>query len=517
VGATPPAASGPRAAAEPVPVLQPTLLGQYSWAVTTASPQAQAYFDQGLRLMYAYAREEAQRSFRQARSVDPACAMCWWGEAWSLGPYLNGPMDTANVGRAYASLRHARQRAGSGTPVEAAVIQALAARYAAVQPARGRLGLDSAYATAMGEVYRQYPEHADVATLYADALMLLEPRRGVWPMSKPSIPLIHGVLERVLARDISHPGACHAYIHATETTPRVVAAQACADLLGPAIPGVSHINHMPSHTYNRVGRWGDATAANLVAVETDRRSLRGEGYAIYPGHNLHMLLYSASADGQEAVAVQAASDYAAMVTADGMGLQSLVLVRFGRFGEVLALRQAPQHPVHEGLWAFARGLAHLRQGAPDSARAWLARVDSLARHTPSTRTFRSHEPARLLGIVGNLLRGEILRSAGQTSEALAALREAETLEAGLTYDEPEPLPFTVSDYLGAALLEAGRPAEAVPVYQAALLRRPQNGWSLFGLERAQRAAGSTADAERTHAALLQAWTRSPVALAASRF
>jgi hypothetical protein len=494
------------------------VLGSFSWRVSTRVPEAQAYFDQGVRLMYSFAPEDARRSFVEARRRDPECAMCWWGEAWSMGPYLNGPMEDADAPGAHAAATRARALARvRATPVEKALADAMAARYLPAHGPAGRKSLDSAFVDAMAAVYESAPRNDEVATLYADALMLLEPRRGVWPVSKPSVARIHSVLDGVLARNVGHPGACHLYIHATETTPRVRDAQRCADLLGSAIPGASHILHMPSHTYNRVGRWGDATRANVQAWHSDQRAAVGEGFSIYPSHNLHMLLFSASMDGQGALAIQAAKDYTKLVPADGAGLQSLVLLRFGRFDEVLELTRAPTHPVHQGLWAFARGHAHLRFDRPDSARAYLARVDSLARHTPFSRMFRVHRPAHLLGVVGGILRGELLRVEGRGDEAAAAFREAARLEDALVYDEPEPLPFAVRDWLGTLLLEQGKPADAERAFREGLERRPHNGWSLAGLEQALRAQGRTADADHAREAFQQAWARSDTWLPRPRF
>ena len=490
-------------------------LGSFSWRVTTGVPEAQAYFDQGMRLMYAFARDDARRSFAEARRRDPRCAMCWWGEAWAMGPYLNGAMDDADAPAAHAAAMRARSLTARGaTPVEKRVIGALAVRYA---PGAARKSLDSVYVNALAAAHAQDPGDAQVATLYADALMLLEPRRGIWPLTRPSVARIHQLLEGVLARDVTHPGACHLYIHATETTPSVGRAQRCADLLSGSIPGVSHINHMPSHTYNRVGRWGDATRANLEAWRSDQRAATGETFAVYPSHNLHMLLFSASVDGQSAIAIQAARDFAKMTAPDGVSLHALALVRFGRFEEVLELTRAPAHPVHHGLWAFARGHAHLRLGRPDSAAAYATRVDSLARHAPASQMLRVHTPARLLSVVGGILRAEMLRVAGRTDEALGAFRAAARLEDALTYDEPEPLPFAVRDWLGSLLLEAGRPAEAESVFREALERRPHNGWSLLGLEKALRAQGRTADADGAGAELRRAFSRSDAWLPWPRF
>lgn len=500
------------------PALLPQALGSFTWPVSTRSAQAQAYFDQGVKLMYAYAREYARPSFTQARRLDPGCAMCWWGEAWSMGAYLNGAMDDADAPAADSAARHARALAAAGgTPLERALTEALTARYAPAHGPGVRRQLDSAYAAAMEGVYARFPDDLQVAVLYAESLMLLEPRRGRWSLDKPSVRTIHAVLERGLAADVAHPGVCHAYIHATETTPRAGEAQRCGDLLVTAMPGASHLNHMPSHTYNRVGRWADAVSSNVLAWRSDQRAADGQAISIYPGHNLHMLLFAASMDGQEARAVEAADAWAAITPGtDGGSLRTLVRVRFGRFDEVLAITDAPAHPIHQGMWAFARGLAHLRRGARDSADAYLARVDSLVLNG-GTATFRQHSAPVLLGILSDLLRGDLLRADGRAEQALVAYRIAVALEDALQYDEPEPLPFAARDWLGAALLEMGRAADAEAVYRAALDDRPHNGWSLFGLEQALRAQGRTADADAARALFQQAWTRSRTPLAATRF
>jgi tetratricopeptide (TPR) repeat protein len=500
------------------PALLTEALGPFTWPVTTASPQAQAYFDQGVKLMYAYAREHARPSFAEARRLDPACAMCWWGEAWSMGAYLNGAMRNEDAPAAHAAAQRAREvAAANGTPLERALTEALTARYAPSHPEGGRRGLDSAYVRAMEDVYARFPDDLQVAGLYAESMMLLEPRRGPWLLDKPSVQTIHAVLERGLAANLAHSGVCHAYIHATETTPRAGEAQRCADLLVTAMPGASHLNHMPSHTYNRVGRWGDAVNSNVLAWASDRRAAEGQAVSIYPGHNLHMLLFAASVDGQEAQAVEASDAFAALqASGDGASLQALTRLRFGRFGGVLELAAAPPHPVHRGMWAFARGYAHFRVGARDSADAYLARVDSLAQNA-GTSTFRGHSAPVLLGVLGGILRGELLRADGRADEAFAALDSAVALEDGLQYDEPEPLPFAARDWLGAALLEAGRAVDAERVYRAALDDRPHNGWSLHGLEQALRAQGKTADADEARARFQQAWVRSQTTLTASRF
>ena len=509
---------------EPMP-LYTKGLGSYTWTITTRSAEAQAFYNQGVQLMYAFATDDAARSFREAWKRDSTCAMCYWGEAWAWGPYLNEGMATDDPPRAVLAaeqaVRHAR---GHASKREQALIDAMAVRYRPTQDSIVRKQLDSTYARAMGEAWRRNRKDAEIGTMYAEALMLLEPRRGYWSLQKASVRQIHQVLEEILRRDITHPGACHLYIHATESSEHPEKAQACAAHLGHAIPGASHLNHMPSHTYNRVGRWGDAVRANVEAWHSDQAALQHEGFAVYPSHNLHMLLYAASYDGQGAVADQAARDYADVtrVAADsgpsrGGFYRPLVAMRFGRWADVLAAPQPGTRPISLGLWLAARGYAHLRQGEVDSARAILAIVDSMASATPDSIRFRGHTPAQLLGITGGILRAELDVKDGQLDAAIAAATVAVTLEDEMTYDEPEPLPFTPRHWLGALLLQAGRPAEAATVYNADLVKHPNNGWSLFGLEAAQRAMGNASAAANTQRQIELLWVRSDARLQSSRF
>jgi tetratricopeptide (TPR) repeat protein len=492
-------------------------LGPFSRRVATASPDAQAYFDQGFQLMYAFAQRQAVRSFREAQRRDSTCAMCFWGEAWARGAYLNEPMDSAGAPAAYAAIQRARALASTQpSAVDRALIEAMATRYAPAFQRAARPALDSAYAAAMARAHARFPRDLDVGTLYGESLMLLEPRRGTWDDQRPEIQRIHAVLEGVLARDRAHPGACHLYVHATESTSRPGKAEPCAELLGSSIPGASHINHMPSHTFNRVGRWGDAVRSNISAWHSDLRSADGTGFAIYPSHNLHMLLFAASMDGQGAIAEQAARDFAKIVPG-GVFYRALVLLRFGRFDEILALESPPTAPIQRGLWEFARGYAHLRVGDADNARAYLERVERAARTTPDSVTMRGHTAANLLGVAGGILRGELLRREGRLAEAIPVLESAVAAEDRLVYDEPEPLNFSARHWLGAALLEAGRAADAERVYRAELERHPRNGWSLMGLEQALRAQGRAEPAADARRQFEAAWARSDTWIRASRF
>ena len=487
-------------------------LGTFTRPISSTSTKAQQYFDQGFQLMYAFAKEDAARSFREAQKHDPDCAICYWGEAWAWGSYLNGPMRPDEAPRAYAAVQKALALAPAhASAKERDFIDALAVRYVADFDPDTRVEQDRAYAAAMRRVAERHPDDLDAATLYADALFLLEPRRGTRDLDDPNVQRLHGVLEAILAVDIRHPGACHLYVHATESTVRPEKAEPCTEYLGNSIPGASHINHMPSHTWNEIGRWGDSVRANLQAWHSDQKAASGEGLAIYPSHNLHMLLFAASMDGQGAIAVQAGRDYAKL-TGDTL-YHVLTLLRFGRFDEIAAVTARPEKEVSAGLWDFAQGYAHLRRGEAGFARAYLERVRGIAATTD--QRLRFHPGASILDIVAAILEGEILLSGGDRDGAIAAFEHAVAVEDGLMYDEPEPLPFAARHWLGAALLEAGRHADAARVYRDDLADHPHNGWSLFGLQTALAAQDRSSAAVDDD--LAASWARADTWLRASRF
>ena len=490
-------------------------LGPLGRPITTGSAKAQKFFDQGVQMMYAFTPLRAARSFRQAQREDPNCAMCFWGEAWAWGPYLNGGMGPDDAPRAHENIVKAQALAGKhANDVERALIKAMSVRYAKEHDRDARQEMDEAYARAMAEVHQRFPDDLDVGTLYAESLMLLEPRRGRWDIEKPAVQKIHAILESVLALDIEHPGACHLYIHATEPTVRPDKAEACADHLGAAIPGASHIQHMPSHTYNRVGRWGDAVRSNLAAWHSDQRAERDIAWAIYPSHNLHMLLFAASMDGQGAVAVQAARDYGKIVSS-GNFYEAMTLLRFGRFDEILELDEPPDRDIQRGFWDFSRGYAFLRTGETGRAKFYLEKVQLAAEETSGS--FRGHSADDLLGVVAAILEAEILREEDENERAVEVLEAAIAVEDGLRYDEPEPLNFSARHWLGDLLLEMERPEEAEAVFEAALADHPMNGWSLFGLEAALRAQNRSSEAEEVNKLFQKAWARSDTWIASSIF
>jgi tetratricopeptide (TPR) repeat protein len=493
--------------------LYKTALGPFTRPISSPNKEAQAFFNQGFQLTYAFAKPEAVRSFREAETRDPACAICYWGEAWAWGSDLNWIMGPDEAPFAFAAIQKAVALAEAhATPIERAFIQAMAVRYVERFDPAKREDQDRAYADAMKKVVDAYPDDLDAAVLYAEALFLLEPRAGARDIAKPSVAHIVGVLQRALAKDIRHPGACHLYVHVTEATSEPGRAAACAEFLGRSIPGASHINHMPSHTWTQIGRWGDAVRASLDAWHSDLKSLVGEAVAIYPWHDLHMLVFAASMDGQGAIAVQAGRDYSRI--AKNPIYLLLTLVRFGRFEDILEdLKTKTPGALSGPAWDFAQGYAKLRAGDRDAARTHLTALLDAA--NTSTAQFGANPAKKLFGVLAGILEGEIALNSGVHPAALAALERAVSIEDSLVWDEPEPLPFSARHWLGAALLETGRAADAETVYRADLKKHPHNGWSLLGLSQALTAQGKPArDASEEFD---RSWVRSDTWIRASRF
>jgi tetratricopeptide (TPR) repeat protein len=479
-------AAGPAAFQAPIDYI-PSALGPHGWKITTDSETAQHYFNQGLQMRYAYGVDDSARSFREARLADPNCAMCYWGEAFALGSFLNGAMTAVKAPYAHAAIEKAVALSGNATELERDLIMAARDRYPADYDPDNRRPVDEAFARRMKDVYDKYPEHHEVATIYAISIFLLEERRGYRDIADPDLIRLHAVLTEVLDENIMHPGACHLYIHATESSQRPELALECAEYLGAAIPVASHIQHMPSHTWNEVGYWGKSVRANTDAYHSDLKAKKNQGFSYAPMHNLHMLLFAASMDGQGAVATQAGKDYR-KETSNNM-YEVLTLLRFGRYDEIPQYTVRPDGDVEGGFWDFAQGVAAVRNGDMKTANRYLKELEDLA--ATSTAKFRFHEASTLLGLSAALLEGEILRATGDLDGAIDAFRRAAEFDDMQPYDEPEPIPYAARHWLGAALLEAGRYSEAEEEYRRELADHPHNVWSLHGLKAALAAQGKT--------------------------
>jgi tetratricopeptide (TPR) repeat protein len=489
-----------------------TVLGTFSKPISSSNAEAQAYFNQGYRLMYAFARAEAGRSFREAQRRDPQCAICYWGEAWAWGPYISEGRTPEHEARAYAAIQKASSLAeGHANPKERAFIAAMATRYTGRFDEARKSDEDRAYANAMAKLVAAYPDDLDAATLYAEALFLLLPRPGAFDIHDPSVARVLSVLEAALKRDIRHPGACHIYVHTTELTREPQRAEPCVEYLGNAMPGASHLNHMPAHTWTRVGRWGDAVRASLQAWQSDQKASKGEGILTYPAHDLQMLVYAAAFDGQSAPSISAARGIAKL-TGDPMYF-GLALVRFGRFQDITTMGGRPSGDIAAGVWDFAQGYAQLRAGNTQGARQHLKSLSGIA--GSSKAVFKIHSAQALLGPLAAILDGEIARSSGDLNAAIAAFEKAVALDDAIVIDDPEPLPFPARHWLGAALVDAKRFADAERVYRADLVKHPHNGWALTGLQLALKGQGKKSTS--VDADLRSSWARSDTPIQSSRF
>jgi tetratricopeptide (TPR) repeat protein len=524
-----PAAAG--SMSTPPPLL--TDLGTYSHTITTASPQAQQYFDQGLRLTYGFNHLEAQRAFREAARLDPACAMCYWGIALTYGSNYNDPTNPEREKGARDAAQMAVAASALATPAERAIIGALARRH---QPGGERAALDRAYADAMREAAHQFPADLEAGTFFADSMMNLRPWNLWTPdgQPQPGTPEIVATLERVLAANPDHPGALHLYIHAVEAGPDPAKAAAAADRLRGLLPGAGHLVHMPSHIYYRIGRYADAVAVNVDAASSDRAYFkRGDPSPIYRmmyyPHNLDFIWLAASMEGRAAETVRAARDFAAAVPAE-LILQTsdmetvsaapiVALARFGRWDEVFAL-PAPDEklPYTRGVWHYARGLAQSAKGQSGAAQGELAALTRIRDGVPAERTLAGFFKTReMLTLAAEVLAGELAARRGEADAAIRHLAEAVRIQDGHWFTEPPPWYFPVRQALGAVLLQAGRAGEAEAVYREDLRRNPENGWSLFGLAQSLRAQGKNAEATAADARFRRAWARADVTLTASRF
>ncbi len=375
---------------------------------------------------------------------------------------------------------------------------------------------DSLYPREIPEVAETYPHDNDIQALYGESLMLLRPRRGSVDLGNPSVQTILHVLEGVLERDIKHPDACHLYIHLVEASLEPARAEACADYLGDAIPGVSHFRHMPSHIYMNIGRYSVAVRANQNAWHVDQQAAYGGPPGVYPSHNLHMLLFGATLDGQSAVAIQAAKDLA-KISPNWAFYHPVSLANFGRWEEVLEFDRSYDDPFQEAMLRYAKGMARLRTDDLGLAKAELQAVRTIIEQLPESATFRFHSQSVVLSIPAGILEGEIAATEGRYEDAVRILEATVETEDGLTYDEPEPWHRPARHVLGAILLEMDRAGDAVRVYREALEDHPRNGWSLFGLEQALRAQGEDGEADRVREQYERGWARSDVWLRSSRF
>ena len=510
-------------------------LGPHHHPITTSSPEAQRYFDQGLVLTFGFNHEAAIRSFEHAARLDPQCAMCVWGIAFALGPNINAAMGPAAGDRAWRETKRAMALLEHASPRERLYIEALANRYTEEQP-EDRSELDLAFSVAMRALHERDPDDVDAAVLFAESLMDLYPW-AYWTAERE--PREHtleilAVLEKVLEGHPEHVGANHLYIHAVEEhfPEKGVAA---AERLGDIAPDAGHLVHMPSHIFWRVGRYGEAAEINQRAIAADEQYFGwcrpGPFYAAaYYPHNIHFLWASAVFEGQSDLALTSARKLAqktrgavdeAPFVQEFMAVPTLTLVRFGRWDAVLAEPEPDRAHVYlTGIWYYARGLAQVRTGELDAAAASLrqlrevAATDAAAALGLASNTSTARD---LLNIGSFHLEGEIAAAEGRAEEAVAALRTAVEWHQQLVYMEPPPWYAPPRLALGAVLLETGQAAEAEAVFLADLEQYPKNGWSYYGLSQSFTAQGKAGEAEWAQGAHAEAFANADVKLTNPRF
>jgi tetratricopeptide (TPR) repeat protein len=492
-------------------------LGDYSYRITTDNRLAQRYFDQGLRLTYAFNHVEAWRAFRTAQKLDPECAMCYWGEAYALGPNINAPAEPTAVEHAVAAIERAQARADNASAREQALIGALKERYSMQQGADQAL-LNEAYAKAMAEVAARFPHDVDIASIYADALMNLSPW-NYWKEDgrtlRPPVSNLVDILERALEKDPQHPYAIHLYIHAMEASKTPESAESYADRLGAQIPGAGHLVHMPFHIYFRVGRFDDAIAVNRQAVKVDEVYLAQAGmkagemytYGYYP-HNVHSLLESARMAGDAETVLAAAhklsqimSDEVAANVARVQIIKAAPYFAHAQFSDPKITLHVPdpgdRFPYIKAMWHYARGAAWASHGNVKAARGEAKAIATIKEKTDFSEMIASGVPAPdLLRLARHIIAARIAQAQGDYNAAVTALQKAVAIQVTLPYMEPPYWYYPVSQSLGSALLQAGKPAQAEEIFRQSLKQVPNNGWVLYGLMQAQKAQGDTASAAR---------------------
>lgn len=505
--------------------------------IRTESPEAQRYFDQGLNWSYAFNHDEAIRSFEQAARYDPNCAMAWWGIALCHGPHINNPvMDERSSAAAWQAISKAVSLSDRGSPVEHALIEALATRYVAQpeQNIREREMLNRRYAEAMRAVHEKYPDDTDAAVLFAESMMDLRP----WDLwsdegeARPETPGVLAVLETTLARQPDHPGANHLYIHAIEASPRPGKGAAAADRLRTLMPGSGHMVHMPAHIDVKTGKWSLAAEQNERAIKVDvnyrRASPRQAFYHVYMVHNPHFLAFVCMMEGRQKRAIQAAREMIDSIPAEFldqspaladpfMAIEYQVVVRFGRWQDVLALPPPRKDlPIATAMWRFSRATALAAQGSLVAAEKEQALFRDAVAAVPEGASGAINPAHAILRVGEHTLAGELAFQKGELDRAVAELNKGVAAETALLYMEPPEWIQPVRHSLGAVLMSAKRWDEAAKVYRADLAEWPENGWSLYGLSQCLRALDD-ASADAVEQRFRAAWSRSDTEIQATCF
>jgi tetratricopeptide (TPR) repeat protein len=509
-------------------------LGQHKFPVSTHNKKAQQFINQGLNLAYAFNHSEAHRSFREAARLDSKLAMAYWGQALVLGPNINAMMNPNDEVQALQTVEKAKLYMSNASQKEQALINALSKRYSG--KSKHRKLNDKAYADAMREVHKHFPDDADITMLYVESMMNIRPWNYWMPDGHPyeGTEEIVRLTENVMRQNPMHPGAVHLYIHLIEPTNTPERAEKAADTLLTLMPDAGHMVHMPSHIYNRVGRYTDAIKSNQLAIEADKKYIKechAESLyekAYYP-HNLHFLSFVATADGQSRIAIESARKVAAIISDEVLKEMPMMagmwvvpywaLARFGRWEEILREPDPPSSSMFlRGAWHYVRGLAFVATERLQEAEQELGAMREVLKDPSLNAPLFSLNTGRsILQIGPEVLAGEIAAARGKFNVAIAHLKRAVHFEDTLAYTEPSEWHYPPRLALGAILLESGHAAEAEAVYREDLQRNRNNGWALYGLSQALRAQKKISQSVLIEARFKKAWGNADIELSSSRF
>lgn len=508
-------------------------LGDHHYLVTTENQMAQAYFDQGLKLAYAFNHAEAHRSFSEAARLDPQLAMAYWGQAYALGPNINDPYpDDQRKANAYQAIQQARALLDNASEKEQALIMALAER-TSPELQSDLHTLNVAYMQAMEDVAQTYPEDPDVLTLYGEAVMNTMPWNYWDNQGNPNPGTLQGkeALETAKKLNPRHPGAHHFYIHMVEL-PQPELAVPSAEVLGTLMPAAGHIVHMPSHIFIRVGRYEDAAKANIAAIAADEDYIsQCYSQGMYPlgyfPHNIHFLWSAASLLGNSETAIEAAKKTAEKVPVGMMNtltfLQDyystplLAYVRFGKWNDILTIPDPSPYKHNRVVWHYARGIAFVRKGNIKEAEEELIALNQLVedQELESLIANYTNPTSSIVKVAQRVVAGEIEAAKGNYDEAVRLLREGVEFEDMLVYSEPAPWHIPVRQSLGAVLLNADRMADAEQVYREDLENLRNNGWSLMGLYQSLKAQNKAEEAQQVKQQFDQAWAQADIEITSS--
>jgi tetratricopeptide (TPR) repeat protein len=501
-----------------------TGVGNAHHPVSTSNPEAQKFFDQGLRLIYDFNHDEAARSFQRATELDAKLAIAYWGIAEAVGPNYNDPASEDRFKQAHEAIQKAVDLSSNASPSEQAYIQAMARRFPADSKADLRRAAED-YHDAMREVSKKYPDDLDAATLFAESGMNLHPW-GLWHVDgtpEAGTEEIVATLESVIRRDPNHLGAIHYYIHATEASSNPERALAGANRLAALAPAAGHIVHMPAHVYIRTGDYEAAVKTNEEAAAVDRAYIKASGaQGIYPmmyySHNLHFIAMCASMNGNYAEAKKNAELLVAnvgphvkdMPPLEGfMTIPMAVDVRFHKWNEILAMAQPdPAMKITTGFWHFSRGMALAGTGKLSEAEAEYKIVAEAEQNTPPDMVFAmpiNNKAKDIMKISEDVLGAKIAMARRDNLQAISLLTAAVAIQDTLKYGEPPDWFFPVRESLGGALLINGDAAGAEKVFRADLDRNPRNPRSLFGLQQTLKAQDRNYDAGFVESQFHDSW------------